>query len=72
MPTVTCSEVCSWLRAECGVPVGRYMRSPGSSSTSRSSPPSTISHCLRPWVWNTKTSWVSLCRANPCDPGGVR
>ena len=30
------------------------------------------SHCLVPWVWKTKTSWVSLCTAKPCEPGGVR
>ena len=34
MPRVTCSDGPSWARAACGVPVGRYIESPGSSSTS--------------------------------------
>ena len=34
MPMVTCSETVSWARAACGVPVGRYIDRPGSSSTS--------------------------------------
>ncbi len=79
MPTVTCSDTVSWARAACGVPVGRYMLSPGSSRTSRatSSGPSSpgagwTSHSLEPWVWKTNTSWLSLCTAKPCDPGGVR
>ena len=33
---------------------------------------SCTSHTLLPWVWNTKTSWESLCTAKPCEPGGVR
>ena len=31
---MTCSETVSWARAACGVPVGRYIDRPGSSSTS--------------------------------------
>ena len=27
------------------------------------------SHSLEPWVWKTKTSWLSLCTAKPCEPG---
>ncbi len=47
MPTVTCSEAVSWARAACGVPVGRYMLTPGSISTSRSGSACT-SHSLVP------------------------
>ena len=77
MPIVTCSETVSWARAAWGVPVGRYMLTPGSSSTSRGSSWSSsgagwTSHSLEPWVWKTNTSWLSLCTAKPCDPGGVR
>ena len=69
---VTCRETVSWARAACGVPVGRYMLTPGSSTTVCCSPCSCTSHTLLPWVWNTKTSWLSLCTAKPCEPGGVR
>ena len=64
----------SWARAACGVPVGRYMLSPGSSSTSRDSPRSPGRRApptaCEPWVWKTNTSWLSLCTAKPCEPGG--
>ena len=72
MPTVTCSETVSWARAACGVPVGRYIDSPGSSSTSSGPSSPWTSHCFEPAVWNTKTSWESEWTAKPCAPGGVR
>ncbi len=72
MPIVTCRDAVSWARAACGVPVGRYIESPGSSSTSRRSPSSCTSHSLVPWVWKTNTSWLSEWTAKPCEPGGVR
>ena len=72
MPSVTCSETVSWARAACGVPVGRYIDSPGSSSTSSAPSGPWTSHCLEPAVWKTKTSWVSECTAKPWEPGGVR
>ncbi len=73
MPIVTCSDTVSWARAACGVPVGRYMLTPGSSTTVCTSPSlAWTSQTLLPWVWNTKTSWLSECTANPCAPGGVR
>ncbi len=59
MPMVTCSETVSWARAACGVPVGRYMTWPGSSSGSSSPSGGCSSHCLVPAVCSTNTSWVS-------------
>ena len=32
MPMVMCSEIVSWVRAACGVPVGMYMTCPGSNT----------------------------------------
>ena len=72
MPRVTWSEAASWARAAWGVPVGRYIDSPGSSSTSSTRPSVWTSHCLWPWVWKTKTSWLSEWTAKPCAPAGVR
>ena len=72
MPMVTCSETVSCARAAWGVPVGRYIDSPGSSSTCSTPSGPCTSHCLVPAVWKTKTSWLSLCTAKPCEPGGVR
>ena len=48
MPMVTCSETVSWARAACGVPVGRYMLRPGSSSTSSTPSGVCTSHSLVP------------------------
>ena len=84
MPMVTCSETVSSARAAWGVPVGRYMLRPGleqhlarlAAGIVGGSPfwPGVgwTSQSLEPWVWKTKTSWLSLCTAKPCDPGGVR
>ena len=50
-----------------------HRRAPGSSSTSSTRAARVwTSHCLGPWVWKTKTSWLSECTAKPCAPGGVR
>ena len=77
MPIVTCSDTVSCARAACGVPVGRYMLSPGSSSTSRTSPPR---HPV-PGGPPTASSRGSgrrrrrgcrCARRSPASPGGVR
>ena len=72
MPRVTCSETVSCARAAWGVPVGRYIDSPGSSRTSSGPSWPCTSHSLEPAVWKTKTSWESEWTAKPCEPGGVR
>ncbi len=72
MPSVTWSEAPSWARAACGVPVGRYIETPGSSSTSSAPASPWTSQSLVPWVWKTKTSWLSEWTAKPWEPGGVR
>ena len=73
MPMVMCSEIVSWVRAACGVPVGMYITCPGSNSgSSTPSLAACTSHCLGPAVCSTNTSWVSLCTAKPWAPTGVR
>ncbi len=72
MPSVTWSETVSWARAACGVPVGRYIDSPGSSRIVLDAVGRVHLPLLGPAVWNTNTSWLSVWTANPWEPGGVR
>ena len=77
MPMVTCRETrVAGPRGVRGAG-GQVHAEPGLeqhlAATSPSSPGAGwTSHSFEPWVWKTKTSWVSLCTAKPCDPGGVR
>ena len=71
MPIVMCSEMVSWVRAACGVPVGMYIDVARLEDRLLDRRPALCtSHCLRPAVCSTNTSWVSECTAKPCAPTG--